>query len=64
MALLGDKLKILHFNPDLEDYTNKNFGYSELCTILPAPKGIIFEWFFVAKRKLFKYVYVYINNDA
>jgi len=30
MALLGDKLKILRFNPDLEDYMNKNFGYSKL----------------------------------
>jgi len=26
MALLGNRLKILHFNPDLEDYMNKNLG--------------------------------------
>jgi len=35
MSPLGDKLKVLRFNSDLEGYKNKKFIYSELYDILP-----------------------------
>jgi len=37
MAIMGDKMKGLHFNSKFEDYMNKNFGYSELCSIASPP---------------------------
>ena len=35
----------------------------ELYDIPHISKGIIFDGVFVVKRKIFKYVYVYVNND-
>jgi len=45
-----------------EGRTCEQFRYNTLYDIPPASRGIIFEGVFVAKRKLFRYVYVFSNT--